>query len=132
LATWVRQRQRPELDPWLERAATSTLEALRRFAKGLYEDFDAVKAGGTFPWSTVPVEGHINRLKRLKRQMFGRARVDLLSRRSVRASVWAGPCPINESGRLVTDVEIGMARHHALRPRGALQVDEARHWEAIA
>jgi hypothetical protein len=37
------------------------------------------------PWSTSPVEGHINRLKMLKRQMFGRARLDLLSRRFVRA-----------------------------------------------
>ena len=35
----------------------------------------------TLPWSSGPVEGHINRLKMLKRQMFGRARLDLLSRR---------------------------------------------------
>ena len=84
-ATLVRQRQPTQLDPWLKRATTSTLEALRRFAKGLYEDYDAVKAGVTLPWSTGPVEGHINRLKMLKRQMFGRARLDLLSRRFVRA-----------------------------------------------
>jgi transposase len=77
----VRQRQPAQLDPWLQRAITSTLEAMRRFAKGLYEDYDAVKAGVTLPWSTGPVEGHINRLKMLKRQMFGRARLDLLSRR---------------------------------------------------
>ena len=80
-ATLVRQRQPTQLDPWLKRATTSTLEALQRFAKGLYEDYDAVKAGVTLPWSTGPVEGHINRLKMLKRQMFGRARLDLLSRR---------------------------------------------------
>jgi hypothetical protein len=53
--------------------------------KGLYEDYDAVKAGVTLPWSTGPVEGHINRLKMLKRQMFGRAHLDLLSRRFVPA-----------------------------------------------
>jgi transposase len=81
----VRQRQPAQLDPWLKRAATSTLEALQRFAKGLYEDYDAVKAGVTLPWSNGPVEGHINRLKMLKRQMFGRARLDLLSRRFVGA-----------------------------------------------
>ena len=80
-ATLVRQRQPTQLDPWLTRATTSTLEALRRFATGLSEDYEAVKAGGTLPWSTSPVEGHINRLKMLKRQMFGRARLDLLSRR---------------------------------------------------
>ncbi len=84
-ATLVRQRQPTQLDPWLTRATTSTLEALRRFATGLYEDYEAIKAGVTLPWSTSPVEGHINRLKMLKRQMFGRARLDLLSRRFVRA-----------------------------------------------
>src|SRR5882672_7197695 len=84
-ATLVRQRQPTQLDPWLTRATTSTLEALRRFATGLYEDYAAVKAGVTLPWSTSPVEGHINRLKMLKRQMFGRARLDLLSRRFVLA-----------------------------------------------
>jgi transposase len=85
-ATLVRQRQPTQLDPWLKRATTSTLEVLRRFATGLYEDYAAVKAGVTLPWSTSPVEGHINRLKMLKRQMFGRAHLDLLSRRFVRAS----------------------------------------------
>jgi transposase len=72
-AQLVRQRQPERLDAWLERATTSVLQALQRFAKGLYEDYDAVKAGVTLPWSTGPVEGHINRLKMLKRQMFGRA-----------------------------------------------------------
>ncbi len=84
-ATLVRQRQPAQLDPWLQRATTSTLEAWQRFAKGLSEDYEAVKAGVTLPWSTGPVEGHINRLKMLKRQMFGRARLDLLSRRFVGA-----------------------------------------------
>ena len=45
----VRQRQPAQLDPWLKRATTSTLEALQRFAKGLYEDYEAVKAGVTCP-----------------------------------------------------------------------------------
>jgi len=77
----VRQRQPACLDPWLQRGTTSALEALQRFASGLREDYEAVKASVTMPWSTSPVEGHINRLKMLKRQMFGRARLDLLSRR---------------------------------------------------
>jgi len=80
-ATLVRQRQPTRLDPWLTRATTSAVDAVRRFATGLAEDYGAVKAGVTLPWSTGPVEGHINRLKMLKRQMFGRARLDLLSRR---------------------------------------------------
>jgi transposase len=84
-ATLVRQRQPTQLDPWLKRATTSAVDAVRRFATGLYEDYQAVKAGVTLPWSTGPVEGHINRLKMLKRQMFGRARLDLLRRRFVLA-----------------------------------------------
>jgi len=67
-APLVRQRQPAPLDPWLVRATTSTLEALRRFAHGLHDDYAAVKAGVTMPWSNGPVEGHINRLKMLKRQ----------------------------------------------------------------
>jgi transposase len=71
---------------------------LQRFATGLHEDYEAVKAGVTLPWSTSPVEGHIHRLKMLKRQMFGRVRLDLLSgcflrtprERQARAVV--GPC----------------------------------------
>src|SRR4029453_11952621 len=81
----VRQRQPERLDPWLTRATASTLEAFQRFASGLQEDYKAIKAGVTLPWSPSPVEGHINRLKMLKRQMFGRARLDLLSRRFLRA-----------------------------------------------
>jgi transposase len=82
-APLVRQRQPEHLGAWLERA-TSVLQAWQRIAKGLGED-DAVNAGVTLPWSTGPVEGHINRLNMLKRQMCGRAHLDLWSRRFVRA-----------------------------------------------
>jgi transposase len=59
---------------------------LQRFAKGWRDDYDAIKAGVTMPWSHGPVEGHINRLKTLKRQMFGRASLDLLQRRLMLAA----------------------------------------------
>jgi transposase len=59
----VRQRQPEHLDPWLERASTSALEAIRRFASGLREDYAAVKAGVTLPWSSGPVEGHRHEAK---------------------------------------------------------------------
>jgi transposase len=85
-AQLVRNRQPDQLEPWLERAASSLSEAFQRFAKRLREDYDSVKAGVTLPWSNGPVEGHINRLKMLKRQMFGRAKLDLLSRRFLLAS----------------------------------------------
>jgi transposase len=85
-AQLVRQRQASQLDPWLARAAESPIAPLQRFAKGLRDDYDAVKAGVTVPWSTGPVEGHINRLKMLKRQMFGRAKLDLLQQRFLLAA----------------------------------------------
>jgi transposase len=82
----VRQRQANRFDVWLARAVASGVAPLRRFAMGLRADYDAVKAGLGRPWSNGPVEGHINRLKMLKRQMFGRAKLDLLSRRFLRAA----------------------------------------------
>jgi hypothetical protein len=48
-ARLVRERHPGQLDPWLARAAASPLARLRRFAKGLRDDYDAVKAGGTLP-----------------------------------------------------------------------------------
>ena len=80
-AQLLRARQPERLDTWLQQAATSSMAALQRLAKSFQRDYAAVKAGVTLPWSRGPVEGHINRLKMLKRQMFGRARLDLLSRR---------------------------------------------------
>jgi transposase len=77
----VRQRQGEGLEAWLERAAQSGLRAFQSFARSVWEDYKAVQAGLTLPWSTGPVEGHINRLKMLKRQMFGRANIDLLRQR---------------------------------------------------
>jgi transposase len=76
----IRQRHPQQLEPWLARTAKSAVGAWRQFAKGLSDDYDAVKAGVTLPWSRGPVEGQITRLKRLKRQMFGRASLALLER----------------------------------------------------
>jgi transposase len=82
----VRARQPDRFDGWLARATASTVAPLRRFAAGLRADYDAVKAGLTLSWSNGPVEGQINRLKMLKRSMFGRAKIDLLSRRFLLAA----------------------------------------------
>jgi transposase len=70
----------------LERASQSDLSPFRRFAQSLREDYDAVKAGVTLSASNGRTEGHINRLKMLKRQMFGRAGIELLSRRFLLAT----------------------------------------------
>ena len=80
-AELVRQRQSDQLDSWLERATASGLQAFKSLANGLRADYDAVKAGVTRRWSTGPVEGQINRLKMLKRQMYGRAHRALVRQR---------------------------------------------------
>jgi transposase len=82
----VRQRQADRFDDWLARAVASDVAPLRRFASGLRADYDAVKASMRLSWSIGPVECHINRLKLLKRSMFGRAKLDLLSRRCLPAA----------------------------------------------
>jgi transposase len=86
LARLGRERQPDQLDPGLARAAERPLGPLQRVAKGRRDDDEAVKAGGTLPWSNGPVEGQIHRLKRLKRQMFGRAKRDLLQPRFLLAA----------------------------------------------
>ncbi|WUL21491.1 ISL3 family transposase [Streptomyces sp. NBC_00353] len=78
----VAHLQGDQLPTWIE-AATSTTElpSLRSFAQHLERDLDAVIAGLTLPWNSGVVEGHVNRIKMLKRQMFGRAVVELLRKR---------------------------------------------------
>lgn len=82
----VRQRLPEDFDGWLAKAANSSSKVFQTFAKGLKEDYDAVKAALTLDVSNGPVEGLINRLKMLKRQMFGRAGLDLLARRFILTS----------------------------------------------
>ena len=74
----VRQRLVDALDPWLDTTLNSTVRELRTFARGIQRDYQAVKAALALPWSNRAVEGHVNRLKFFKRQMFGRAKFDLL------------------------------------------------------
>jgi transposase len=69
------------LDEWMEKVEADDLPALHSFVAGLRRDHDAVVAGLALRWSSGPVEGHVNRLKTLKRQLFGRADLDLLRRR---------------------------------------------------
>jgi transposase len=82
----VRERQAEQLAAWLERASASTAAAFRGFAASLRRDEAAVRGGMTLPWRTGPVEGEINRLKLIKRTMFGRAKLDLLRQRVLYAA----------------------------------------------
>jgi hypothetical protein len=81
-ARLVRERDADGLAPWLDRARAT---GLRGFAQGLLSDIDAVRAALSLPWSNGPAEGQINRLKLLKRQMYGRAKFDLLRSRVLHA-----------------------------------------------
>ena len=82
----LRERAPDRLDPWLQRAERSTVRPLRGFAKRLWADYDAVRAAVTLAWSSGQTEGQINRLKMIKRQMYGRAGLDLLGRRFLLAA----------------------------------------------
>jgi transposase len=77
----IRTRQKDALDRWLADVEASGIVELRNFAASLRRDEGAVRAALELPWSTGPVEGHINRVKMLKRQSYGRAKFDLLRRR---------------------------------------------------
>ncbi|MEP6761730.1 MAG: ISL3 family transposase [Sporichthyaceae bacterium] len=79
--TIVRERQPERLDAWLAHSEQSGLAPLMSLANGIRRDYAAVKAGVTLEWSNGPTEGHINRLKQVKRQMYGRANLDLLKLR---------------------------------------------------
>lgn len=79
--TIVRTRDQAAVEDWLAAAAGSGLKPFQSVARGIQQDRLAIGAGLELPWSTGPVEGHINRLKLLKRQMFGRATLALLRKR---------------------------------------------------
>ena len=69
------------LHRWMEDARKTGIHSLVRFVRTLKQDLSAVESAVSKPWSNGPVEGHINRLKMLKRQMYGRAGIELLRAR---------------------------------------------------
>ncbi len=77
----VRNKQHMMLDCWLEQAQRSGITEMRSFALGIYRDYDAVKAAILLPWSQGQTEGHVNKLKTVKRMMYGRAGFALLRQR---------------------------------------------------
>ena len=74
------------LDAWLGKAQTSAIAEIKSFARGLTQDKSAVQAAVKYEWSQGPVEGQVNRLKLIKRQMYGRAKFDLLKARVIHQS----------------------------------------------
>lgn len=79
--TLLRERHQERLDPWIADARSSDIKEVRYFAIQLTRDEAAVRAACSVEWSNGQTEGQVNRLKCLKRAMYGRAKFDLLRQR---------------------------------------------------
>lgn len=77
----MENKQGCDLQNWIAQAFASSVPEVSSFAKGLLSDIDAIKNALTLPWSNGQVEGQINKLKSIKRQMYGRASFDFLRKR---------------------------------------------------
>jgi transposase len=79
----IRKKEADPLNPWIDEAMPSLISS---FAAGIARDKSAVQAAITEPWSNGQVEGQITKLKLVKRQMYGRANLDLLQARLLGAA----------------------------------------------
>ncbi|MPY85962.1 MAG: hypothetical protein GEV00_22495 [Actinophytocola sp.] len=80
-AHMIRDLRGDLLPEWIDRVHADNLPALHSFITGLHHDLDAVTAGLTLEPSNGRTEGTVNRIKAIKRGMFGRANLDLLKKR---------------------------------------------------
>ena len=80
----VRTRAAAQLEPWLQEAMRTGMREWQALATGMRQDLDAIRAALTSPWSNGQTEGQVNKLKLYKRQMYGRAKLDLLRARMLR------------------------------------------------
>ena len=79
----IRRRTEDDLHPWIADASQSLIAS---FASGITKDMAAVRAALLQPWSNGQTEGRITKLKLVKRQMYGRAKIDLLQARLIGAN----------------------------------------------
>jgi transposase len=84
--TMMKERSAQQLDPWLLACLTSGMSELDTFAQGLQKEASALQAALTLPYSNGPVEGKINKLKYIKRSMYGRGGFALLRQRVLKAA----------------------------------------------
>lgn len=77
-AEMMTNRRGQDLADWLARAVATGFPSLSSLARGLRQDFAAVTAGLTLEWNSGRVEGNVNRIKRIKRDGYGRAGFGLL------------------------------------------------------
>ncbi|KOU36263.1 transposase [Streptomyces sp. WM6378] len=76
----MRDLRGDQLPDWMDHVLTDDLPALHSLVNGMQRDLGAVTAALTSPWSSGQVEGHVTRVKRIKRDGYGRANLDLLRR----------------------------------------------------
>ncbi len=78
-------RGRGNIRRWIDfvKRSKHKLAGLKTFARGLLRDIDAVENGIKMSWSNGAVKGHVNRIKSIKRQMYGRAGFDLLRQKVI-------------------------------------------------
>jgi len=82
----IRERQVDQLDTWLQGCEQSGIPDLQTFAEGLRREYSAMKGALSFSYSNGPVEGQINKLKYIKRSMYGRGSFELLRQRFLQAA----------------------------------------------
>jgi transposase len=90
----IRHHSGEGLDTWRKRVRASTVREFLTFARSVERDKAAIVAGLTLPYSTGPVEGHINRLKLIKRQAYGRAELSYLQHRFLPAASSMGSAKV--------------------------------------
>lgn len=83
------QRDAEYLEDWISEASQSGLKPFQSLARGFLNDFDAIRNAILLPWSTAQCEGQICRVKLIKRQGYGRAKLDLLRQRILHRSATA-------------------------------------------
>ena len=79
----IRRKAENQLAPWIDRARDSLVSS---FGNGVAKDIQAVRAAIVSPWSNGQTEGQITKLKLVKRQMYGRGKLDLLQARLIGAT----------------------------------------------
>ena len=82
----VKDRNAQPLDTWLLACQTSGISELDTFAQGLQKERSALQTALTLPYSNGPVEGNVNKLKYIKRSMYGRGGFPLLKQRVLKAT----------------------------------------------
>lgn len=97
----LRKKRVDDLDPWIAAASAGLIAS---FASGITNDKAAVRAAITEPWSNGQTEGQIAKLKLVKRQMYGRAKIDLLQSRLIGAT-WLQPTFIGFASEPILQTE---------------------------